>query len=148
MEIREPYEGELKALSGLLDAYRVFYGQPSDPTAAARFLRRRMEQADSVIFVAVADGRVAGFTQLYPSFSSSPLQQVYILNDLFVHPDYRKRGLGRALLLKAQRFCRDRGAKGLALETAVDNPAQQLYELMGWKRDAGVFHYFWTPDTH
>ena len=33
--------------------------------------------------------------------------------------------------------------KGLALETAKANPAQRLYEKLGWKKDLEHLHYFW-----
>ncbi|HAI44518.1 MAG TPA: GNAT family N-acetyltransferase, partial [Maribacter sp.] len=35
------------------------------------------------------------------------------------------------------------GYKGLALETAIDNPAQKLYEKLDWEKDSHCFHYFW-----
>lgn len=127
-----------------MDAYRVFYGAVSDVEKARGFMHERLIKQDSVIFVVQNGSLLSGFTQLYPSFSSVSLKPLFILNDLFVFPDHRGTGLGEALLLHAQEYCRERGAKGLALETAADNPAQKLYERLGWKRDAGVFHYFWT----
>ena len=46
-------------------------------------------------------------------------------------------------LEKAQQFCEQQGFKGLTLETAIDNPAQKLYEKLGWEKDYHCFHYFW-----
>ncbi|MEZ2414017.1 N-acetyltransferase family protein [Muriicola sp. E247] len=128
----------------LLDAYRVFYEQASDEFAAEQFLKTRFEQNDSDIFLAMTDGITAGFVQLYSSFSTVSLQPVYILNDLYVSTDFRNKGVGAALLKHAQQFCEIQGYKGLALETAVDNPAQALYERLGWEKDVHCFHYFWT----
>ncbi|MEM7381595.1 MAG: GNAT family N-acetyltransferase, partial [Bacteroidota bacterium] len=85
-----------------------------------------------------------GFTQLFTSFSSVSMQAVYILNDLFVDPEYRKQGVGELLLNRAKDHCIEYNYKGLALETAVDNPAQKLYERLGWVKDSHCFHYFWT----
>lgn len=107
-------------------------------------MHERIIKQDSVIFVVFVGDLLSGFTQLYPSFSSVSLRPLYILNDLFVLPKQRGTGLGEALLRHTQEFCRNRGAKGLALETAMDNPARSLYERLGWQKDAGVFHYFWT----
>lgn len=133
----------LDELVPLFDQYRVFYKQPSDILGARNFLRERLSKKDSVIFLAIDEGSYAGFTQLYRSFSSVSMQAVFILNDLFVARAFRNRGIGAALLKKAQQYCRDHHYKGLALETAVDNPAQQLYERMGWEKDSHCFHYFW-----
>ncbi|NNF18579.1 MAG: GNAT family N-acetyltransferase [Flavobacteriaceae bacterium] len=136
---------ELEELVPLMDEYRVFYKQSPDPDAARSFLHSRMIKQESVIFLAYYNKVPAGFTQLYTSFSSVSLQPIFILNDLFVHKEYRNRGVGAALLLKAQEFCKEIGYKGLALETATDNPAQHLYERLGWERDSHCFHYFWKP---
>ena len=130
----------------LLDEYRVFYGQNSDIEAATKFLEARVSNNDSIIFLAIKSEKPIGFTQLYPSYSSVSLQPVYILNDLYVHQNQRGLGVGEALLNKAKEFCSTKRYKGLALETAVDNRAQQLYEKLGWKKDTACFHYFWTCD--
>ncbi len=148
MTIREAKVDDLPELAQLMDAYRVFYAQPSDSKAAGAFLSDRIELRDSRIFIALLGEKAVGFTQLYPSFSSVGLIRIYILNDLYVNPDYRGQGIGEALLKKAQEFCISEGARGLALETAVENPAQYLYERLGWIKDESFFHYFWTSPTH
>lgn len=144
MDIREAQREDLSQLAALVDAYRVFYGADTDIEKARVFMHERLIKRDSVIFVSCQKDLLTGFTQLYPSFSSVSLRPLYILNDLFVLPGSRGAGTGEALLRHAQEYCRITGAKGLALETAVDNPAQKLYEKLGWQRDTGVFHYFWT----
>jgi len=72
------------------------------------------------------------------------MQPIFVLNDLFVSDQHRKKGIGEALLNHAKHYCKELGYKGLALETATDNPAQDLYERLGWKKDVLCFHYFWT----
>jgi GNAT superfamily N-acetyltransferase len=134
----------LPQLVPLFDGYRVFYEQESDVNAARRFLQDRFQKNDSVIFIALAsDGTGLGFTQLYPCFSSVSMQAIYILNDLFVASEARKKGVGEALMEKAKQFAKTEGCKGLSLETAVDNPAQKLYQRLGFKKDTEVNHYTW-----
>ncbi len=134
---------ELDDLVTLFDGYRQFYGQRSDLAAARAFLRDRLERDESVIYVAYRDSReAAGFTQLYPSFSSVSLKRLWILNDLFVRSDGRRGGVGRALLERARQHAVETGAKGLVLNTAVTNKAAQtLYESCGWQRDDEFFQY-------
>ena len=148
MHIVKARKEHLEDLSKLFDQYRMFYGQNSNLKAGRQFLSDRLVLGQSVIFMAVSGKKAVGFTQLYPSFSSVSMKPLYILNDLFVVADYRHQGIGKKLLLQAQAFCREMNAKGLALETATDNPAQQLYESLGWKRDSHFLHYFWTADPH
>ena len=71
------------------------------------------------------------------------MQRVFILNDLYVAQEARGKGIGEALLIKAQQFAINQEAKGLTLETATDNPAQKLYERLGWKKDKEILHYTW-----
>lgn len=134
---------ELDQVASLFDAYRQFYGQAGDVEAAYAFLRQRIELGESILFWArEPDGTALGFTQLYPSFSSVSLAHIFILNDLFVVPGARRRGVGEHLLAAAAKFARSEGAVRLALSTAVDNAAAQaLYERTGWRRDEQFYHY-------
>ncbi len=134
---------DIGALAPLFDQYRVFYEQTSNLDAAKSFITARIINNESVIFLAIENAIAVGFTQLYPSFSSVSMQPIYILNDLYVTPQYRGSGVGKALLEKAKEHCRSKGYKGLALETAIDNPAQKLYEKLGWIKDTQCFHYFY-----
>lgn len=123
----------------LFDAYRQFYGRDSDLDGARAFLTARIERDESVILLA-ADG--AGFTQLYPCFSSVRMRMTLILNDLFVAPEARCQGVGAALLDAACAHARSVGAARMTLSTAVDNSAAHaLYVRAGWERDA-QFHTY------
>ena len=133
---------DLEALVPLFDAYRRFYKQVSDPDGARAYLAERIKRGESVIFLAIVDAVIVGFTQLYPLFSSVSLKRLWLLNDLFVAPGARTSGAGRALLERAERWAAETGAKGLTLTTAMTNTtAQRLYEAAGWKKDEAFFHY-------
>jgi len=130
----------LEALTALFDGYRRFYGEAPDLDGARDFLAERLERGESVLLLAQLDqdGQAlpAGLAQLYPSFSSTSLRRLWILNDLYVAPEARKNGVGRALLRAAREHAERTQAKGLELMTARDNyAAQALYESMGWERD-------------
>lgn len=134
----------VESIIPLFDAYRVFYEQASNPEKAAYFISERLKNSESIIFLAFQGDSPVGFTQLYKTFSSVSLEPFYILNDLFVDANYREQGIAKALLNQAKLHCKKMNYKGLALETAKDNPAQKLYEREGWKLDADYLHYFWS----
>ena len=134
----------LDDLVPLFDGYRMFYKQNSDSAGARDFLKGLIDQDKSVVFLAYLDQEAVGFTQLFRSYSSVSMRPLLILNDLFVAPEQRAKGIGEALLGHAKTYCQQLNYKGLALETAVDNPAQALYERLGWEKDTHCFHYFWT----
>ena len=144
MQLITASEENIEQLTSLFDGYRMFYKQPSDIEAARKFLFERFQKNDSVIFMAVdEDGNALGFTQLYPMFSSVSMQRSYVLNDLFVSEVARGRGVGAALMEQAKQFAKEIGSKGLTLETSIDNPAQKLYQRLGWVKDTAVNHYTW-----
>jgi GNAT superfamily N-acetyltransferase len=135
---RRASEADLPSVAQLFDGYRQFYGQPADYPLAEAFLRDRFAKNDSAVFLATEpqSGEGLGFVQLYPSFSSVAAQRIWILNDLFVVPAARRRGVGRALLETARDFAVSTGAKRLVLSTATTNAeACALYESSGYKEE-------------
>lgn len=143
VDVRQASIFDLDLIAPLFDQYRQFYRRPSDLALSRQFLRDRFEHDESVIFLAfTADGAAVGFTQLYPSFASALAARSFILNDLFVHPDARRQGVGAALLSAAARHGRAVGAVRLTLSTEVTNTtAQALYEVEGWVRNTEFFGY-------
>ncbi|HET7306925.1 MAG TPA: GNAT family N-acetyltransferase [Gammaproteobacteria bacterium] len=138
--------GDVDRVASLFDGYRQFYKQPPDLPLARRFVAERLERQDSVIFIAVepinGGDKPLGFVQLYPSFSSVHACRIWILNDLFVTPESRGIGIGRALLARAREHATETGAGQLFLETATDNPAQKLYESLGYVCQNGSSKYY------
>jgi ribosomal protein S18 acetylase RimI-like enzyme len=137
-QVRRASGADLGTVAELFDAYRQFYGQPADLPLAEAFLRDRFTHNDSVVFLAVDphSGAGLGFVQLYPSSSSVATRRLWVLNDLFVTPAARRRGVGRALLDAARDHGRATGAVRLVLSTAATNrEARALYEAYGYKQD-------------
>jgi GNAT superfamily N-acetyltransferase len=152
VDIIQAYSRHLSLVVPLFDQYRQFYNQPSDLPGARHFLADRLERRDSVIFIAsTGEGSKQegiGFTQLYPSFSSTAMKRVWILNDLFVISSARKQGVGKALLERARQHALETRACEIILSTAVDNqPAQGLYEQMDYRRDTEFCQYLLKLDT-
>ncbi|MHC4822452.1 MAG: GNAT family N-acetyltransferase [Planctomycetota bacterium] len=145
----------LDALVPLFDGYRCFYEQSSDKERARAFLADRLQAEDSVILLAVSGSSggnpgsvdtsyapADGFTQLYPLFTSVGTQRIWLLNDLFVAPHARRRGVARDLMEAAVDFGREDGAKAVDLATKKGNSgAKALYESLGFRLDREFDHY-------
>lgn len=135
-DIRRSTAAGLDLVAPLFDAYRQFYGCTSDIGLARRFLGERLDRGESVVFVAVANGSGVGFVQLYPTFTSIGARRAWILNDLYVAPEARRQGVGRALMDAARKMAEETGAAWLELATAKDNErAQALYRNCGYRLD-------------
>ncbi len=143
ISVRQAVLADLDTLAALFDSYRQFYGRNADLSGARSFLCDRFNHGESVIFLAFdGGGTAAGFTQLYPSFSSTAMARIFVLNDLFVQASARQQGVGTCLLAAAADYARSVSAVRLTLSTATTNEtAQAVYAAAGWERDA-QFHVY------
>ena len=141
--IRLAKPGDLTALAALFDDYRQFYAQAPDLAHATHFIEQRMLRSESIALLAcTAQGEAIGFCQLYPSFCSVEAASILVLSDLFVRPDVRRSGAGKALLQAAEALAAKRGVHRLNLTTARTNHvAQRLYESLGWVQDRVYLAY-------
>ena len=142
---------DLDALAGLFDDYRRFYKQASDVPRACAFLQARLDdsqhEADAIAFLATLDDTPAGFTLLYPMWSSVATGRVFVLNDLFVAQSARRGGVAQALLAAARDFGHEHGALRLVLETTRDNlVAQALYHRAGWQPESNQWFQLPLPE--
>lgn len=146
LAVRRAGVDELDAGARLFLGYLRFYRKATPESEARAFIAERLERGDSVILLAEDGADALGFTQLYPTFASLAQAPSWILNDLYVEPRARGRGVGEALLEAARQLALANGAAELMLQTARDNlTAQRLYEKLGWKRDDEFLVYTLDP---
>jgi ribosomal protein S18 acetylase RimI-like enzyme len=146
MTIRQAGTGDLDQLTVLFDQYRIFYRMDPDIDGARSFLYQRLTMNDSVIYISVQeDGQIAGFVQLYPLFSSTQMKRMWLLNDLYVLPAFRRRGISVQLIDEAKNLCVRTGACSLILETARSNDiGNRLYPETGFSIDTDHNYYYWN----
>lgn len=146
--VRKALLSDVNLLAKLFDNYRVFYRKQSDLEAAMQFLKARIENKQSVIFVCENDqNNLMGFVQLYPIFSSTRMQKLWLLNDLFVEKNARGNGISKKLIAKAKELARNTESCGLLLETEISNKiGNQLYPKTGFQLNKESNFYFWEVD--
>ena len=138
---------DLSQLAQLFDEYRMFYHKSSDISGAEQFISERLENRDSEIFVVEEDGKLGGFVQLYPLFSSTRMKRYWLLNDLYVNSNSRGKGFSKALIEEAKVLCRTSDSCGMYLETGKENMiGNQLYPSVGFKKYDEVNFYEWEID--
>ena len=143
VQIRLAEHKDVEAVGVLFDAYRQFYRMDADLQRASAYIGARIEQGESLVFVAEnAAKAIVGFCQLYPTFCSVFTARLFTLYDLFVDSNLRQQGIGKKLLMAAEAYARQQGAVRMDLRTAKSNlSAQALYESAGWVRDEMFFSY-------
>jgi GNAT superfamily N-acetyltransferase len=135
-------EGDLDELLPLMRAYCEFYRvAPTDEDllAMARELIAESDYEGVQILARDEDGRALGFATVFWTWSTLRASRVGVMNDLFVAPDARGRGIAEALIAECAERCRARGATSLGWQTAKDNRrAQAVYERIGAAREEWV----------
>jgi ribosomal protein S18 acetylase RimI-like enzyme len=146
-QIRPVVKEDMEQLKSLMLAYIVdFYKgkKPEDTRLENHILHLLNSEEAGTQFVVVADdGELAGFATLYFSFSTTRVQKIAILNDLFVDSAYRGSGLGEKLFQHVLEYTKNEGYAYITWQTAVDNTsAQALYKKMGGKNiNSEWIHY-------
>ncbi len=137
---------DLTQLSVLFDEYRIFYKCKSDVENCKHFLSQRINNSDSVIFVAKsADEVLMGFVQLYPLLSSLRMKRLWLLNDLYVNPKFRGQKISVMLLDRSKQLAEETQAAGLVLETAKSNTiGNNLYLKTNFVLDTSHNYYEWN----
>jgi len=145
---------DLENLNLLFDAYRIFYKKESDLESSKQFLRERIENNESELFIATyhyensdtnSENKLVGFVQLYPIFSSTRLKRFWVLNDLFVDAAFRGKGISVLLIDEAKKLAIQTKSAGLSLETDKNNAeGNNLYPKTGFKLDTEHNFYYWS----
>src|SRR3989337_126901 len=99
MNIRKGMIQDLESITMLFNKYREFYKKDTDLSGAEKFISDRITTKESEINIAEHDENIiTGFVQLYPIFSSTRMKRLWLLNDLFVLPEFRGQGVSTALI--------------------------------------------------
>jgi len=118
----------------LLDAYRQHYGANPAPAAVEEWMRDQMVTDRLRVYAAGRADLVRGVCTVSVVPAALTLRTVWLIRDLYVDPDARRAGLGRALLAHVAEAAHDEGAHRLGLQTEPDNArALELYAKAGFE---------------
>jgi GNAT superfamily N-acetyltransferase len=140
IEVRPARTDEIEEMLPLIRAYCTFYEvEPDDQGLREMFETLITDPEQGVVFIARNDGSAVGFATLDWKWSSLKAARIGYLEDLFVDPAARGRGIADALIEACARRCRERGLPALEWLTAPDNHrAQKVYNRTGADSDTYV----------
>ena len=106
------------------------YQYPFDDTV--KLLEKLIGNVEHGIFVAEHNGQIAGYIHLhdYQTLYFVPMKNILCLA---VFPEYRRKGVGSALLAAAEQWAKETGAAGIRLDSGEERlPAHACYEKAGY----------------
>ena len=142
-KIIEANKDNIKQVGELFDLYRQFYKYDSNIIQSTNYIKERIINNESKIFLAInKENQAIGFVQLYETFGSLDLGKIIVLYDLYVKKEFRKKNIGRKLMITSHKYAKEIKAKRIQLSTATDNfIGQSLYESLGYIKDKDFYTY-------
>ncbi len=120
---------------------RVYETSPDAEKTMRRFLADVANSSYSFLFVAVSEDRTVGFIsgELRQGSAAFLPKTWASVDDVFVEPEHRNRGMGRALLQSVRAWAQERNADGISLQVAAANArGRRFYEELGF-REVSVY---------
>ncbi len=147
--VRPPREGDEEALARLILRFYSL-NEEFDPAwslagdaeeKAAAVARGYVSGGEGLVLVAEVEGRLAGYVKAvkreYPLLGN-PL--MLVIEELYVLPQFRGRGIGRVLIAEVERAARSMGAGAVAAEVPAKNSvALSLYNGQGFRELSRVY---------
>lgn len=137
IQVRQAGVEDAPAIARLLDDFNREYDEPTPGVEALTATVRRLLDGGEMTGLLAGDGPDGlALLRFRPALWSEGLETY--LQELYVVPHLRGRGIGRALMERAIDLARGRGADGIDLNTGeTDTAARALYESMGFTNREG-----------
>jgi GNAT superfamily N-acetyltransferase len=150
--IRDARPGDVGAILRLIRELAEYEGSLDQVVATEEELRASLFGPAPAVFALVAEheGAVAGFALWFPNYSTWTGRGGIYLEDLYVTPQLRRHGFGRALLAELARICVERGYARFEWSVLDWNePAIAFYRSLGARAmDEWTVHRLAGPALH
>jgi ribosomal protein S18 acetylase RimI-like enzyme len=157
LDVRRLHAGEVRAyldgLAGVLEdcvagGASISYLAPftlDDARIAFEGFADDVGRGGRLLLAAFLDGELVGTVQVVFAWQPNQPHRAEIAK-LLVHRDARRRGVAEALMVRAEEEARNEGRTLLVLDTVTGDPAERLYERLGWTKMGVIPDYALYPD--
>ncbi|NVO58408.1 GNAT family N-acetyltransferase [Rhodobacteraceae bacterium B1Z28] len=147
------FDGALDDLTGILHACvhtgaSIGFILPFSPRDARAYwtdqVRPGLQSGGLDLFAAYDEGRILGTVQMIPATMPNQPHRADVAK-LLVHPQARRRGLGRALMIALEARAAELGKTMLVLDTRSSDPSRILYQDLGFRVAGEIPNYCRNP---
>jgi len=137
VQIRAATEADVQLVFDLILELAAYEKLDDKVAGDAEVLRRSLfeEKAAEALLIETADGEAVGYAIFFTTFSTFECRSGIWLEDVYVRPEHRRGGIGRAVMEHLAQLTQERGHVRLEW-VALDwnEPALNFYEGLGARR--------------
>jgi len=133
VEIRQADVGDVPLLLRMIGELAEFERIPHEVAATEEIVRESLFGGDPAAEALLAEcgGKPAGFVIHFRNYSTFVGRAGLYIEDLYVRPEFRGLGVGKALFLRCARIARERNLGRVEWAVLEWNPAREFYEHFG-----------------
>lgn len=134
-------------ISAALQLIEAFYQEDTPDPIERNTLQQRVERLIANtdyggIWLINLDHKPIGYVVVCMTFSIQYGRDA-VLDELYVQPEYRGKGIGSAAVQFAEAYCREKGCEAIHLEVYAGNPAVDLYRRLGYTEHDSTWMTKW-----
>ncbi|PEM31644.1 GNAT family N-acetyltransferase [Bacillus pseudomycoides] len=151
LEIKEikQLDGDIEELSELLktvvdDGASIGFLPPLEQEEATKYWQTVLA-SEVILFIAKINNKVAGSVQLHLITKPNGIHRAEICK-LMTHPNFRRNGIGRSLMQKAEERAKQESRSLLVLDTREGDPSNRLYKSLDYQESGKIPGYAISPN--
>lgn len=143
LTIRKTTEKDIRLIYDFVNGLAAYEKRPEDMTGSEEMLKFWLfEKKIATAIIAEFDGNSVGYAIYYPVFGSFAAKANVHLEDLFIKPEYRCKGLGKEFFFKLAEMIKSEGYSKIEWSCLDWNtPSIEFYRKIGAKQETGRVYF-------
>lgn len=143
LTIRKTTKNDIRLIYDFINGLALYEKRPEDMTGSEEMLELMLfEKKIATAIIAEVDGNPVGYAIYYPVFGSFAAKANAHLEDLFIKPEFRRKGLGKEFFFKLLKMLKDEGYSKIEWSCLDWNaPSIEFYKKIGAKQETGRVYF-------
>lgn len=143
LTIRKTTEKDIRLIYDFINGLAAYEKRPEDMTGSEEMLKFWLfDKKIATAIIAEFDGNPVGYAIYYPVFGSFAAKANVHLEDLFIKPEYRRKGLGKEFFFKLVEMIKGEGYSKIEWSCLDWNtPSIEFYKKIGAKQETGRVYF-------
>lgn len=143
LTIRKTTKNDIRLIYDFINGLALYEKRPEDMTGSEEMLEFMLfEKKIATAIIAEVDGNPVGYAIYYPVFGSFAAKANAHLEDLFIKPEFRRKGLGKEFFFKLLKMLKAEGYSKIEWSCLDWNtPSIEFYKKIGAKQETGRVYF-------